>query len=99
MLTNKVTWTGQGLKKYLPIDIIAADAPDNFWVTGLHPGERNKLVRSLCNNITSGANSWESDYRFLKNDDTHVHVNSRGYFIKNDTQKPIRMIGSILDIM
>ena len=98
MLTNKVTWTGQGLKKYLPINTPAAEAPDNFWVTGLHPGERNKVVRSLCNNITSGANSWESDYRFLKNDDTYAHVNSRGYFIKNDAQKPIRMIGSIQDI-
>src|SRR5258705_5354911 len=29
--TNKVLWTGQGLKNYIPDNLLEKDIPDNFW--------------------------------------------------------------------
>ena len=94
---NKVKWIGQGLKNYLPhnkSEII----PQTFWADGLHPDERTKVTQSITHTIKSGENSWESDYRFRKNDGTYAYINSRGYVIKDEDQKSIRMIGSMQDI-
>lgn len=98
LATDKVKWLGQGLKNYLCPNADLTNISDDFWVRGLHPEERKNVVNSLYETIAKGENSWEYDYRFLKNDATYAHVNSRGYIINNDAQKAIRMIGSIQDI-
>ena len=98
LLTNNVKWIGQGLKNYLPINASAGDFSFDFWKKGLHADEKSKVVDSLHQAIDDNDNSWEYDYRFLKNDGTYAHVYSRGYIIKNEDQKPCRMIGSIQDI-
>lgn len=98
IVTNKVKWIGQGLKNYLPPDKISEKIPNHFWVNGLHPEERRNVVSSIFGTITAGEASSEIDYRFLRNDGTYAHINSRGYVIKNDEQKAIRMIGSMQDI-
>ena len=94
---NKVKWIGQGLKNYLPYNR-SEIIPQTFWADGLHPDERNKVTESITRTIKSGENSWESDYRFRKNDGTYAYINSRGYVIKDEDQKSIRMIGSMQDI-
>ncbi|MDB5278677.1 MAG: hybrid sensor histidine kinase/response regulator [Ferruginibacter sp.] len=96
--TNKVKWIGQGLKNYLPVNTDITNIPDKFWTRALHPDERKNIVRSLHDTIEKGENSWECDYRFLKNDSSYAHINSRGYIIKNEANKAVRMIGSIQDI-
>jgi PAS domain S-box-containing protein len=98
MVTNKVKWIGQGLKNYLAPGIEPEDIPGDFWANGLHPRERRKVIASIYRTITAGGNSSEIDYRFLRNDGTYAHINSRGYIIKNEEQKAIRMIGSMQDI-
>ena len=96
--TNKVLWTGQGLKNYTPDDISEKDIPDNFWINCLHEEERKKVVISLYKAINTGNNSWQRDYRFLNKNGTYAHMNGRGYILKNDANKPMRMIGSMQDI-
>jgi signal transduction histidine kinase/DNA-binding response OmpR family regulator len=98
LATDKVKWLGQGLKNYLPPNTDLTNISDDFWVKGLHPEERKNVVNSLYETIAKGEDSWQYDYRFLKNDATYAYVNSRGYIINNDAQKAIRMIGSIQDI-
>ncbi|MEO6549591.1 MAG: response regulator [Ferruginibacter sp.] len=98
LLTDKVKWIGQGLKNYLPHYKSEESIPGNFWVKGLHADERKKVVGGLYKVIDEGANSCESDYRFLRNDGSYAHINSRGYLIKDEFGKPIRMIGSLQDI-
>ncbi|CAN5450629.1 hypothetical protein BH11BAC5_BH11BAC5_49150 [soil metagenome] len=96
--TNKVKWIGQGLKNYLPVNTEITAIPDKFWTRALHPDERKNIIGSLHDAIEKGENSWECDYRFLKNDNSYAHTNSRGYIIKNEAGKAVRMIGSIQDI-
>ena len=45
LITNKVMWTGQGLKNYLhEDDDMEKEIHHDFWVNGLHPDERKKVV-------------------------------------------------------
>jgi signal transduction histidine kinase/DNA-binding response OmpR family regulator len=98
LTTNKVLWTGQGLKSYLPGTVSEKDIPNSFWANGLHPDERKKIVDSLKKVITSQDSSWQSDHRFMRKDGTYAHMNTRGYVTFNDAQKPVRIIGSMQDI-
>lgn len=98
LVTDKVSWTGQGLKNYLPDNTNEKDIPHNFWVSGLHAEEKQKIVDSLHKVIATGDTSWQSDHRFLRKDGTYAYMNTRGYISKNDAKKPVRMIGSMQDI-
>lgn len=98
LVTDKVKWFGQGLINYLPAGIEIENIPDNFWVDGLHPVEKKRVIDSLYRTITQNENSWEYDYRFLRIDGTYAYINSRGYVLKNEDGKPNRVIGSMQDI-
>lgn len=98
LVTDKVSWTGQGLKSYLPDNTNEKDIPHNFWVSGLHNEEKKEIVDSLQIVIATGGNSWQSDHRFLRKDGTYAYMHTRGYITTNEFKKPVRMIGSMQDI-
>lgn len=98
LITNKVLWTGQGLKSYIPEDIAIKDIPDDFLIKGLHPEERTNVIDSLDTVISSGGSTWQCDHRFLRNDGTYAHMNTRGYVSVDEANKPVRIIGSMQDI-
>jgi PAS domain S-box-containing protein len=98
LVTNKVLWRGIGLKNYLPENISENDIADDFWIRGLHADERKKVVASLLKSIASGSSSWQSDYRFKKRNGSFAYINSRGYVSKDESDKAVRMIGSMQDI-
>ena len=98
LLTNKVKWYGQGLKNYLPPDSLDNTIADDFWVAGLHPEERKRTILKLQRSILNGGGNWEGDNRFLRNDGSYAHINTRGYILSNTEKKAIRMIGCMQDI-
>jgi signal transduction histidine kinase/DNA-binding response OmpR family regulator len=98
LITNKVLWTGQGLKNYLPDNATEKDIPHDFWLKGLHPDERKGIVESLHKVIAGGSSSWQFDHRFIRKDGGYAHMNTRGYITVNEAKRPIRIIGSMQDI-
>ncbi len=98
LVTNKVKWIGEGLKKYIPLNFDTSLLDFDFVSNHLHPDEKINVLDQLQNTIHSGENAWESDYKFLRNDGEYDYVNSRGYVIRNEAGEAIRMIGSMQDI-
>lgn len=98
VLTNKIKWIGEGLKKYTSTNIDTGLMDFSFWLNKLHPDERKNVADQLQNTILSEENTWESDYQFLRNDSKYDYINSRGYVIRNEAGEAIRMIGSMQDI-
>ena len=96
--TDCVKWLGQGLEKYLPPNHLPQEIPVNFWANGLHVTEKKDVLDSLFKVLLQDGNSWERDFRFLRNDGTYAHIYSRGHVIRNDEGKAVRMIGSMQDI-
>jgi signal transduction histidine kinase/CheY-like chemotaxis protein len=98
ILTDKIKWIGEGLKKYNPANLEPDKLDYNFWLNNLHPDERSSVTDHLKKSIQAGENAWESDYQFLRNDGKYDYINSRGYVIRNEEGTAIRMIGSMQDI-
>lgn len=95
LVTNKVSWMGQGLKEYVSE---VSGIADDFWARSLHPDEKAEVISSVKNAIATNQNTWQQDHRFLKTDGTYAYMNARGYIAKDAVGTPIRMIGSMQDI-
>lgn len=68
------------------------------WANLLHHGDKDRVVNSIHNAIDTGKDLWSEEYRFKKGDGTYAHIFDRGYIIHDGEDKPLRMIGSMLDI-
>lgn len=64
----------------------------------LHPDDKEWASKAAKKLLSGKSNKWESEYRFRKYDGTYVDVRDRGVVIRDSKGKPLRMIGSILDI-
>ncbi|MBA3664494.1 MAG: PAS domain-containing protein [Bacteroidetes bacterium] len=68
------------------------------WINRLHEVDKDRVVKSIQNAIDTGKDLWSEEYRFKKGDGTYAYIFDRGYIIHDGEGKPLRMIGSMLDI-
>lgn len=97
--TDNVTRTGKGLKILFGYDPAEAAAEKKFWDKKIHPddlpGVIDKQVKILNN---PEAVYWEDEYRFLKKNGKYAYVFDKGYIIRDEWGKAIRLIGASRDI-
>jgi PAS domain S-box-containing protein len=69
------------------------------WLLGnIHPEDRQRIDQAITKLLKGKATTWTEDYRFKKYDGTYIDVRDRAYVLRDVDGKPLRMIGSILDI-
>ena len=98
LVTNLVSWSGNGLSKYLDSNIYGEKVPPHFWLRRLHNEERRNVLKSIYTSINTERKVWKNDYRFLRNNGKYDHIHSRGYILTNEDNVPIRIIGSMQDV-
>jgi PAS domain S-box-containing protein len=95
--TNHLWWNEgiNALFGYSMTDV----GPDIAWkYRHIHPEDRDKVVAGVRALIDSAKQFWSDEYRYLRVDGSYVYVFDRGYVIRDDRGKPVRMIGAMLDI-
>lgn len=70
----------------------------NDWTIRIHPEDKDSAIKSLYEVVASKKINWHSEYRFKKNDNTYAQILDRGYVIRDNQGKAIRMIGAMSDI-
>ena len=74
------------------------DAPSASWKDHIHPDDRERVVAGISAVIDGQINDWQDEYRFLCGDGSSVIVIDRGRIIRDDAGKPLRMVGSMIDV-
>lgn len=69
-----------------------------IWYDMLHADDSKRVVDKIHRSIDQGEESWYDEYRIVRKDGSIVNVYDRGYILKDDYGKPVRMIGAIQDI-
>ncbi len=64
----------------------------------VHHDDRARVARSLEEFLASGRDVWTAEYRFRRADGSHAWVLDRGIAVRDGQGRPLRMIGSMLDI-
>ncbi len=69
------------------------------WANFLHPLDKDNIGHQIAYLINSKEErAFDFEYRFRREDGTYVYINDKGYIIRNEEGKAIRMIGAAEDI-
>lgn len=68
------------------------------WYRALHPDDKERVVEGIHRAIQSTESYWSDEYRFLKADGTICQIYDRGYIIRDEEGRGVRMIGAMADI-
>jgi two-component system, sensor histidine kinase and response regulator len=94
-VTTGQLWWGDGLQtkfgygKESKIDTLQA------WCDLIHPDDRERVQAGVAHIFVSSLDAWTDEYRFRTANQTYVDVCDRGYVIRDDRGRPVRMIGAM----
>lgn len=69
-----------------------------WWFERIHPEDTLKMSVKLYSFLEQKTERWQDEYRFQCANGTYKYVYDRGFLVKDDQGKAIRMIGAIQDI-
>jgi PAS domain S-box-containing protein len=69
-----------------------------FWTSIIHPDDLRQVNQNIESLIASQETYWEQEFRIRKSDQNYVYVRDKGYIIRNQENKALRMIGATEDI-
>ena len=69
-----------------------------WWFDKIHPEDSIKMSVKLYSFIEQKTEKWQDQYRFRCSDNSYKYVLDRGFLLKDENGKAIRMIGAIQDI-
>lgn len=96
LLTDTLHW-GEGMQNLFGYEPKKVDG--SFWKELIHPDERMQVVNAVELAVNNpGTRFWKHEYRFKKADGSYSYVLDRGFIIRDDDGKAVRMIGSMQDI-
>lgn len=70
----------------------------NWWFDKIHPEDSIKMSIKLYSFIEQKTEKWQDQYRFRCADGSYKYVLDRGFLLKDEEGKAVRMIGAIQDI-
>lgn len=91
-------WWNDQYYKLFGFDKQSESANPEFWSAHVHPEDREEVVRSMRAAPRGRESEWRRQYRFLRKDGSVAHVDDRGYLIRDENGKGIRMVGGMSDI-
>lgn len=97
-LTEGLMWFNEILFDRYGYPKKAVEPTQAWWLDHIHPDDQPGIKKSVQRLLKSKTTTWEAEYRFKKHDGKYVDVRDRAYVIRDHAQKPMRMIGSMLDI-
>jgi PAS domain S-box-containing protein len=94
---DKLLWN-KGIKAIFGYDEGQVGEGSKWWFDNIHPEDSIKMSIKLYSFIEQKIDNWQDEYRFKCADNTYKYVLDRGYILKDENGKAIRMIGAIQDI-
>lgn len=97
IVADKLWWNHNG---ELFFGSVSEDGPGDYeaWTRLLHPEDRERVMSRLQELIDGGGQVFHAEYRLRRTEGTYAHVNVRGFIVRDEAGKPLRMIGSLMDI-
>jgi diguanylate cyclase (GGDEF)-like protein/PAS domain S-box-containing protein len=91
-------WWNEGFQKLFGYSEEDIGSSVESWKRRIHPDDLDRVVTDLSRHINSGKNNWWNEYRFRCEDGTYAFVIDRGYVVHDVDGKPVRMLGSMMDV-
>ncbi len=97
-LQSNLIWYSEGYGRLFGYPLKEFEFADVSREKRIHPDDLERVIKSAFDLLNSTSNNWEQEYRYKKNDGNYILVLDRGYVVRNETGKAIKMIGGMSDI-
>ena len=97
ILANNLWWN-EGLQTLFGYYLDEFSPTIEAWERCIHPDDRERIVSGVYRAIEDGSTYWSEEYRFLCKDGKYAYVLDRGYIIRDQSGKAVRMIGGMTDL-
>ena len=91
-------WWGEGLQKVFHYASETTEASAKWRLDHIHPDDQLKVNRTMNQALEGGMEFWSKEYRFQRQDGSYADIMDRAYILHDDSGKPVRMVGAMLDI-
>ena len=97
-LVNDVMWWNASLQTVFGYPPDAVEAGGESWYSRIHDDDRQRVKDGFERSIDSGAQAWNEEYRFRRADGSYADIEDRGFVLRDENGKGVRMIGAMQDI-
>jgi PAS domain S-box-containing protein len=94
---DEMTWS-KGIENVFGYKQDEVGNSSTWWFGNIHPEDTIKMSIKLYSFIEQKTEKWQDQYRFKCADGSYKYVLDRGFILKDETGKSVRMIGAIQDI-
>jgi len=94
---DSMTWN-KGIEKVFGYNKDQVGNSCEWWFENIHPEDSIKMSIKLYSFIEQKTEKWQDQYRFKCDDGSYKYVLDRGFILKDENGKAVRMIGAIQDI-
>lgn len=99
IVTDEVIRFGDGFKTLFGYNYEESNNDNQFWQKIVHPDDLPWVSDSIFKALQdSNEQYWEEEFRIQKACGVYTYVKDKGYIIRNENGKAIRMIGATQDI-
>ncbi len=99
LLTGKVYRNKEGWKKIFKSDLDNSIGDEEVWQLKIHPEDKERVKQIIQKIINStDKNFFEIECRMLRNDKSCVFIHDKGYIMRNEEGRAIRLVGTTQDI-
>ena len=96
-ITKEAFW-GEGFQSIFGYDRNKIQKEELFWEKNIHPEDQERVTNNLKNATKSKQSNWSIEYRFRKADKTYAYVLDKGFFIRDENGRALRIAGGMQDI-
>nr|WP_315188369.1 PAS domain-containing protein [uncultured Flavobacterium sp.] len=94
---DQISWN-KGIESVFGYKEYEVGNSSQWWFDKIHPEDSIKMSIKLYSFIEQKTEKWQDQYRFRCADNSYKYVLDRGFLLKDENGKAIRMIGAIQDI-
>ena len=97
-LTTDALWWNDGMEALFGYPPEELEPGIESWTSRLHPEDLDRVVHGIHAVIDEGGTNWSDEYRFRRRDGSYAFALDRGFIIRHESGKPLRMVGGMTDI-
>ncbi|HLL52266.1 MAG TPA: PAS domain S-box protein [Myxococcaceae bacterium] len=97
LLSGQLAW-GDSVQRVFGYDADELRGALSQLLDRLHPEDRDRVAVGLCAAIQGERDVWSDAFRLRRADGSHAFVLGRGFLVRNRVGKPLRMLGSMVDL-
>jgi PAS domain S-box-containing protein len=97
LVTSHIIWS-EGMRTHFGYTEEAVGTDPSWWVQHIHPQDVQRVTQGIQERIERGSDVWQDEHRFRRADGSYAFVSNRGRIVRDSAGKPVRMVGSMLDL-